>query len=206
MITVSDRSVIYMRTLLNLYRFVLHTSVISLLYLNSCSIYIVRHKSFILFDVHLITNQKVIYLTSNCRKSHNTHYYRNKRIFYLIAIVITISLGLASRKYSNLLLGFVAMNAGDMLWAMMVYFGFRFLLVSKSLLLAILLSFSFSIGIECSQLYQADWINQIRDTLLGGLILGKGFLSEDLFRYSAGIISATFIDRLAAMIAYRSKN
>jgi hypothetical protein len=124
----------------------------------------------------------------------------------LIAIVITILFGLASRKYSNLLVGFVAMNAGDMLWAMMVYFGFRFLLVSKSLLLAILLSFLFSFGIEYSQLYQGDWINQIRGTLLGGLILGKGFLTEDLIRYSAGIISATFIDRLVAMIAYRSKN
>jgi hypothetical protein len=124
----------------------------------------------------------------------------------LIAIVITILLGIASRKYSNLLVGFVAMNAGDILWAMMVYFGFRFLLVSKSLLLAILLSFLFSFGIEFSQLYQGNWINQIRGTLLGGLILGKGFLTEDLIRYSAGIISATFIDGLAAMIAYRSKN
>ncbi|MGJ7919702.1 DUF2809 domain-containing protein [Neobacillus sp. LXY-4] len=121
---------------------------------------------------------------------------RNLRIAYLIAIVITILLGLASRKYSHLLFIFVAQNAGDMLWAMMVYFGFRFLFVHKSVLTSILLSLSFSFGIEFSQLYQGDWINQIRGTLLGALILGKGFLTIDLIRYSVGIIIASILDKM----------
>lgn len=84
-------------------------------------------------------------------------------------------LGLASRKWSLSLSPFVAQNAGDVLWAMMVYFGFRFLLVRKSTLTAIVLSFLFCFSIEFSQLYQEDWINQIRATMLGSLILGKGF-------------------------------
>lgn len=115
------------------------------------------------------------------------------RIAYLIAIVITILLGLASRKWSLL----VVQNAGDILWAMMVYFGFRFLLVRKSTLTTIWLSFLFSFGIEFSQLYQEDWINQIRGTSLGALIFGKGFLVEDLIRYTAGIIIATVLDKVA---------
>ena len=114
----------------------------------------------------------------------------------MIAVVITILLGLASRKFSHLLLLFAAENAGDVLWAMMVYFGFRSLLVRKNLLIAILLSFSFSFGIEFSQLYQADWINQLRGSLLGALILGKGYLTVDLMRYSAGIIIATVFDKV----------
>jgi glycopeptide antibiotics resistance protein len=116
---------------------------------------------------------------------------------------MTILLGLASRKYSHLLLLFLAENAGDVLWAMMVYFGFRFLLVRNRLFIAIWLSFIFSFGIEFSQLYQGDWINQIRGTLLGALVLGKGFLIVDLYRYSTGIIIATVLDRLTIMLTLR---
>jgi ABC-type Mn2+/Zn2+ transport system permease subunit len=118
---------------------------------------------------------------------------------YLGAVVITILLGLASRKFSHLLFPFLAENAGDVLWAMMVYFGFRFLFLKKSILIAIFLSFLFSFGIEFSQLYQEDWINQIRGTLLGALILGKGFLTVDLIRYTFGIIFAAIIDRLTTI-------
>jgi len=90
-----------------------------------------------------------------------------------------------------------------MLWAMMVYFGFRLLLVRKSTLTAIWLSFLFSFGIELSQLYQEDWINQIRGTTLGALILGKGFLIEDLVRYTVGIIIATVLDTVALRFSLR---
>lgn len=129
--------------------------------------------------------------------------YRYMRIAYTLAVSITILLGLASRKFNSLLVLFVSQNAGDLLWAMMVYFGFRFLLVRKSLLTAIWLSFSFSFAIEFSQLYQADWINQIRGTLLGALILGKGFLALDLIRYTAGIMIATVLDKLTLIFTLR---
>ncbi|MEB2298599.1 DUF2809 domain-containing protein [Lysinibacillus xylanilyticus] len=126
------------------------------------------------------------------------------RIPYLIAIVSSILLGLSSRKWSTILPSFVAQNAGDILWAMMVYFGFRLLLVRKSTLTATWLSFLFSFGIEFSQLYQEDWINQIRGTTLGALVLGKGFLVEDLVRYTAGIIIAAILDKAALKFTLRS--
>ncbi|MFJ8090104.1 DUF2809 domain-containing protein [Lysinibacillus sp. NPDC095746] len=136
-------------------------------------------------------------------KSNNLHFLK-MQIGYLIAIVITIFLGLASRKWSLLLPSLVAQNAGDMLWAMMVYFGFRLLLVRKSTLTAIWLSFLFSFGIEFSQLYRGHWINQIRGNTLGALILGKGFLVADLVRYSVGIIIATVLDKMA--LTFTSRN
>jgi len=129
---------------------------------------------------------------------------RNMRIVYLITIIITIFLGLASRKWSLSLSPFVAQNAGDVLWAIMIYFGFRFLLVQKSTLTAILLSFLFSFSIEFSQLYQEDWINQIRATTLGALILGKGFLIEDLIRYTVGILIAAVLDKVSLKFTLRS--
>jgi ABC-type Mn2+/Zn2+ transport system permease subunit len=124
---------------------------------------------------------------------------------YFGAVVLTILLGIASRKFSQILFPFLSENAGDVLWAMMVYFGFRFLLLKKRMLLAIFLSFLFSFGIEFSQLYQDDWINQIRGTLLGALILGKGFLSVDLIRYTTGIIIALSLDSLVIIKKQKNK-
>ncbi|TQR19112.1 DUF2809 domain-containing protein [Psychrobacillus vulpis] len=135
-------------------------------------------------------------------KTSNLH-YRNWRLAYITAVVTTVLLGLASRKWSFLLPLFVAQNAGDMLWAMMVYFGFRFLLVGKSPLSATCLSLMFCFGIEFSQLYQEDWINQIRATTLGALVLGKGFLAVDLFRYIVGIVIATVLDKVVLKFTLR---
>ncbi|MCH1624033.1 DUF2809 domain-containing protein [Fredinandcohnia quinoae] len=118
------------------------------------------------------------------------------RLLYSVAIIVTIFLGLASRKYGYLLPPFVAENGGDMLWAMMVYFGFRFLFVRKSFISALVLCFIFTFGIEFSQLYQAEWMHQIRGTVLGALIFGKGFLLVDLVRYSGGIMIAVVLDKI----------
>ncbi|WP_462413574.1 ribosomal maturation YjgA family protein [Neobacillus sp. Marseille-QA0830] len=114
---------------------------------------------------------------------------------YLMVVFLLIVLGLASRKLAHLLPVFIAENAGDTIWAMMVYFGFRFLLANQSLSFSFLLSFAFSFSVEFSQLYQADWMNQIRGTVLGALILGHGFLWVDLLRYTIGILAASLIDK-----------
>ncbi|MCR8631707.1 DUF2809 domain-containing protein [Paenibacillus radicis (ex Xue et al. 2023)] len=117
------------------------------------------------------------------------------RIVYLIAVCATIVLGLGSRAYSDLLPVFVSRNFGDGLWASMIYFGIRVWTVNKKLSLAFILSFLFCFAIEFSQLYQAEWINGIRSSLIGSLILGRGFLVEDLIRYSIGILISFLIDR-----------
>lgn len=128
--------------------------------------------------------------------SCKTVQYRSQRGIYSLAIIITIILGLASRKYGEWLPVFVAEHAGDALWAMMVYFGFRFLLISKKVGWSFLFSILFSFAIECSQLYQAAWLNDMRGTVLGALILGKGFLFIDLVRYTVGILIGAGIDKL----------
>ncbi|WP_066254424.1 DUF2809 domain-containing protein [Neobacillus drentensis] len=142
-------------------------------------------------------------ITSQQKNESSKSSRRTMRIGYLIGIILTILIGLSSRKFSQQLPVFLAENAGDVLWAMMVYFGFRFLLVRKSFPTAIPLSLLFSYGIEFSQLYQAFWINHLRSTLLGSLILGKGFLALDLFRYAAGIIFATILDQVMLRYTHR---
>ena len=50
-----------------------------------------------------------------------------KRRIYLFMVVLTIGLGLASRKFIFVFPDSIAPYIGDTLWAMMVYFGFQFL-------------------------------------------------------------------------------
>ncbi len=69
----------------------------------------------------------------------------------------------------------------------MVYFIVRFLFIKQSLKWVIIVALLFCYGIEFSQLYQAVWINNIRHTVLGGLVLGEKFLWGDMLSYTIGI-------------------
>jgi hypothetical protein len=117
------------------------------------------------------------------------------RIMYLAAIIITIILGLCSRKFSDLLPMLISKHAGDILWASMVYFGFRFFFIKRTLTWGVVISILFSFAIEFSQLYQAEWIVELRNTVIGALILGRGFLTIDLIRYIIGITIAFWMEK-----------
>ncbi|MEG2290515.1 MAG: DUF2809 domain-containing protein [Clostridium sp.] len=69
----------------------------------------------------------------------------------------------------------------------MVYIGFGFSLSKSKIKYVAIGALIFSYGIELSQLYQGQWINVLRDTTIGGLILGHGFLFSDLICYTVGI-------------------
>lgn len=116
------------------------------------------------------------------------------RIQYFCLTILTMILGLLSRKFMIYLPNFIAPYLGDILWATMVYFGFRFLFPKMQKKKGILIAILFSYGIEISQLYQAQWINSIRATTLGSLILGHGFLWSDLVCYTLGIIIGFSMD------------
>ena len=51
---------------------------------------------------------------------------------------------------------------------------------------------------EFSQLYRAPWIDAVRATRLGALVLGQGFLWSDLWCYAAGVTLAAGIDWILA--------
>ncbi|WP_338551401.1 DUF2809 domain-containing protein [Paenibacillus sp. KS-LC4] len=118
-----------------------------------------------------------------------------KRFYYAAAVLLTMALGFSSRHFASQLPAFIVAHFGDMLWASMVYFGFRMLQAGRPLLLSLLCSTVFSFGIEFSQLYQADWIRDVRHTTLGGLVLGQGFSGIDLARYSFGLLLAYALDQ-----------
>jgi hypothetical protein len=63
------------------------------------------------------------------------------------------------------------------------------------------LALSFSVLIEMSQIYHAPWIDSIRHTTLGGLVLGYGFLWGDLACYAVGIGLGLVIEYGASFVA-----
>ncbi len=67
--------------------------------------------------------------------------------------------------------------------------------MNRQLSVALWGSVLFCFAIEFSQMYQAPWINHIRATTLGGLVLGKGFLTVDLIRYTVGIVVSWVLDQ-----------
>lgn len=110
-----------------------------------------------------------------------------ERLKYLSATLIIILLGLTLRFIPSPLPDFIVKYGGDLLWATMMFFGFCFLLPAAKKNHLALAALVFSFGIEFSQLYQAAWINHIRATLFGKLVLGRGFLWLDLVSYVLGI-------------------
>ncbi|MEF2248018.1 ribosomal maturation YjgA family protein [Paenibacillus sp. IITD108] len=117
------------------------------------------------------------------------------RLAYIVATCFILVAGLSTRIFSKSLPHFVVEHFGDALWAAMIYCVIRVILIKKSIEWSLLLSIMFCIVIEVSQLYQADWINAIRGNVLGGLILGKGFLYIDLVRYAIGILVMYLVDK-----------
>lgn len=121
---------------------------------------------------------------------------------YALALVGILGAGLASRSALAVWLPpFVHAYAGDTLWAMAVFFGLAFGLPRTRGWHLALLGLAFSWSIEFLQLYQAPWLNDLRATRLGGLVLGFGFLWSDLICYTVGILLAAILDRLLQLPA-----
>lgn len=120
------------------------------------------------------------------------------RIVHALLIAAVITLGLYSRAKSaqSYLPQFISEYAGDTLYALMMFFGIGFLFPKLSTWQVAALAFGLSAFIECSQLYHAPWIDAIRQTRLGGLILGFGFLWSDLVCYAVGVLCGAAVEML----------
>jgi len=127
-------------------------------------------------------------------KYERSEYRWRARFAYIVVVFVTMALGLGSRVFADVLPVFVAEHFGDALWACMIYFSFRTCYAHKKISFALWCSLVFCFAIEGSQLYQADWLNYLRETTLGALVLGKTFLTVDLVRYTAGIAIASLLD------------
>ncbi|MEM7234463.1 MAG: DUF2809 domain-containing protein [Planctomycetota bacterium] len=117
-----------------------------------------------------------------------------RRAVYATCTVCVVLAGLGSREYADQLPTFLAAYAGDTLWAAMVYVASGIVFPTTLPRHRALGALTFSVAIELSQLYHAPWIDEIRATRLGALVLGFGFLWSDLACYAAGIALSFLIE------------
>jgi hypothetical protein len=121
------------------------------------------------------------------------------RWIYIGAAILVIALGLSSRKYPGIFPSVLEKYPGDALWALMVFLGYCTCLPNartwKVAVLALLTSFA----VEFSQIYQAPWINAIRGTTLGHLVLGSAFNWLDLVAYTVGVALGSACDKMWLM-------
>src|SRR5207302_1729369 len=75
---------------------------------------------------------------------------------------------------------------GDALWAGMVYWAVAFVAPSAPIIRVAAYALAICYLDEFSQLYQAAWINQIRATTIGHLLLGSTFSWLDVVAYTVG--------------------
>ena len=109
------------------------------------------------------------------------------RVRYGVLAVAVVAAGLLWRSGFIPLPPVLSKYGGDALWALMVFVGFGFLFPRASTFVVALLALTFSWGVEFSQLYHAPWIDAVRATLPGRLVLGNAFNWPDLPAYAVGI-------------------
>ena len=97
------------------------------------------------------------------------------RALYALLVLAVIGCGLLWRSGFIPLPQWMSNNGGDALWALMVFVGFGFLFPRASTLTLAVLALTFSWGVEFSLIYHAPWIDALRATIPGRLVLGNTF-------------------------------
>lgn len=110
------------------------------------------------------------------------------------ATLCVLGLGLASRRWGEMLPEFAATYLPDTLWGAMVYLGIGFLRPAWSIRANAVAAGAFAMLVETSQLFRDPWLKALRRTTLGGLVLGHGFSWSDLVCYAVGIACCVFIE------------
>lgn len=112
---------------------------------------------------------------------------RRSRLTYACAVILLIGPGLFTRSRWMPRPNFVAEFGGDTLWALLVFWLVGFLFPAMSTARAAIVAGVFAAGIEFGQMVHAPWLDALRSTLFGRLVLGQGFLWSDLVCYATGI-------------------
>ena len=108
-----------------------------------------------------------------------------RRLPYLCALLVLCALGLLVRRRNAVSPNFFTGYFPDAAWTMAVYCGFG-LVFCKDARVNFSAALGLSFLIELSQLWHPPFLEALRATTLGGLVLGYGFLWSDLVCYTVG--------------------
>ena len=119
------------------------------------------------------------------------------RVKLAAALGVTVWLGLASRRWP--LPGVFAEYTGDALYAVAAYWAIALLRPAWPAAALAAAAWGASAAVEASQLFHPPWLDAIRATRPGALLLGHGFKVEDLAAYAVGAGLAFALDAAGLM-------
>jgi hypothetical protein len=110
------------------------------------------------------------------------------RLLQTVLLALVLGAGLLWRSRYLPLSPFLSKYGGDALWALAIFLGAGLCFRHASTLQITLIALGFAWGIEFSQLYHVPWLDQLRSSLPGRLVLGSTFNAPDLLAYVLGIV------------------
>ena len=124
-----------------------------------------------------------------------------RREVYLAIALSVIPIGLIARSLrgdadSSTPLGFIAAYLPDTLWAVMFFYLFAAALVRFKTWAIGLLTLTFTIAIEASQLYHGEPLATLRDFPPTRFLLGTNFLWSDIICLTVGSVLAASLHHL----------
>jgi len=129
---------------------------------------------------------------------------RRHRGWYVALAALTIALGLVVHLGGETIPPVPRDILGDALWATMLAWWVGALLPGWSLGRRAAVALAGSYVVEASQLLHTPWLDAVRRTRLGHLVLGSGFDPRDLLAYAGGVLMAMLLERAAEAARQRS--
>lgn len=87
--------------------------------------------------------------------------------------------------------------AGDALWALMMFAWIGALWPQRPLRTRAGLALIICWSVEISQAYHTPWLDAVRRTTVGQLVLGSGFDARDLASYALGVLVGCVLEAIA---------
>ena len=125
------------------------------------------------------------------------HAVSRARLLAAGAAMVTVALGLGSRRFGAALPTFVADYAGDTLYATLVFPLLLFAAPRARIAWLGVLAFALSALVEVSQRWHVGPLDAARATRLGRLVLGTTFVWSDFPCYAVGAALGVAVARLA---------
>ena len=116
------------------------------------------------------------------------------RGWFLFAIIVTIALGLASRRLPCAISSPLGKYPGDALWALMAFFCWGAIFPKITTFRNAQCALVTSCAVEIFKLYKAPWIVTIRHSTLGHLVFGHAFSWQNIVAYTVGVLGGVIIE------------
>jgi hypothetical protein len=124
---------------------------------------------------------------------HTTMRASRRRVRYLLLAIGTIAAGLMVHLSGRFLPPALRDVLGDALWAAMIVWWMGVAAPRLPLRTRGLAAFAICVAVELSQRYHTPYLDALRRSLPGHLVLGSGYDPRDFLAYAAGIVVAVVV-------------